>query len=197
MWLLNILWQHLFFCPDIPSLTPCSCPLCHWPRIKETYLQPSFIALLYHHVVMDLRGVGISPLLSSYRFVEQPLLHAGGSHHPAVAASAWPWVRAECKYVEVFMAFRPKPFLTYSAGGWLYCLAFGYREKTTNKQTAFHIGVLSCQHRTVLTNLIHNTTLVTELCLRHCTGLHVYVLQSMYFSFGLLKKMLSSLCNLV
>lgn len=89
MWLVNILWHQLFFCLDIPSLIPCSCPLCHWPRIKETYLQPLFIALLYHHVVMDLRGVGISPLLSSYRFVEQPLLHAGGSHHPAVAASAW------------------------------------------------------------------------------------------------------------
>lgn len=89
------------------------------------------------------------------------------------------------------MAFRPKPFLTYSAGGDRTALPLDTEKKPqTNKQTAFHIGVLSCQHRTVLTNLIHNTTLVTELCLRRCTELHVYVLQSMYFSFGLLKNVL-------
>lgn len=189
MWQVNILWQQLFFCLDTPSLIPCSCPHCHWPRIKETYLQPSFIALLYHHVVMDLRGVGISHLLSSWRFVEQPLLLCWWLPPPSCGSLSLAWVRAECKDVEVFMAFKTKPFLTYSAGRWLYCLAFGYREKN-HKQTAFHISVLSCQHRTVLTNLIHNTTLVTELCLRHCTGLHVYVLQSMYLSFGLLKNAL-------
>lgn len=138
MWQVNILWQQLFFCLDTPSLIPCSCPHCHWPRIKETYLQPSFIALLYHHVVMDLRGVGISHLLSSWRSVEQPLLLCWWLPPPSCGSLSLAWVRAECKDVEVFMAFRTKPFLTYSVGRWLYCLAFGYREKN-HKQTAFHM----------------------------------------------------------
>lgn len=151
-------------------------------------MQPPFIALLYHHVVTNLRGVGLSHLLSSQRFVEQPLLPCWGA--PTILWQPQPG-RSPCRtqICRGVYGFQAKTFPDLQLWGVtvLPCL---WIQRKNHKQTAFHIGVLSCQHRTVLTNLIHNTTLVTELCLRHCTGLHVYVLQSMYFSFGLLKNAL-------
>lgn len=196
MWLVNILWQQLLFCLDIPSLTPCSCPLCHRPRIKETYLQPSFIALLYHHVVMDLGGVGISPLLSSHRFVEQPLLHAGGSHHPAVQPQPGmsPCRMQICRGVYGFQA-KAFPDLQCWGVTVLPCL---WIQRKNHKQTnsfSHWCAELPAQNSINKPNTQYylGYRVVPEtLHWIACVCSTVYV-----FYFWSFKKMLSSLCNLV